>query len=140
MQATIALSNSQERPGKQSDGGMGGWGGLHSSLQPLIYTCCYARPLQQHNRTVAKTSLHLSVLITNPISDLIFKTMIYTYLRRVWPVEVVLASRPPGFSRLSSKRRGSPNCCIFSKKVVQSRVALTHFIYYKVVGMFRYGN
>ena len=30
--------------------------------------------------------------------------------------------------------------CIFSKKVVQSRVALTHFIYYKVVGMFRYGN
>ena len=32
-----------------------------------------------------------------------------TYLRRVWPVEVVLASRPPGFSGLSSKRRGSPN-------------------------------
>ena len=75
----------------------GGRLGFQSSLQPLIYTCCYARPLQQHHRTVAKTNLHLSVLITNPISDLIFKTMIYTYLRRVWPVEVVLASRPPGF-------------------------------------------
>ena len=82
----------------------GGREGLQSSLQPLIYTCCYARPLEQHDRTVAKTNLHLNVLITNPISDLIFKTMSSTYLRRVWPVDVVLASRPPGFSGLSSKR------------------------------------
>ena len=34
-----------------------------------------SRPLEQHDRTVAKTNLHLNVLITNPISDLIFKTM-----------------------------------------------------------------
>ena len=65
-----------------------------------------SRPLEQHDWTVAKTNLHLNVLITNPISDLIFKTKSSSYLRRVWPVEVVLASRPPGFSGLSSKRRG----------------------------------
>ena len=48
-----------------------------------------SRPLEQHDRTVAKTNLHLNVLITNPIADLIFKTMGSIYLRRVWPVEVV---------------------------------------------------
>ena len=90
---------------------------------------------------MAKTNLHLNVLITNPISDLVFKTMNYTYLRRVWPVEGVLASRPPGFSGLSSKRRGSPNMLHILEEScpIPGCFTLTHFICYKV-GMFRYGK